>query len=330
MKKIALMILIGSTLFTSCVKNDAVSPENLVVSESVKSALRTAYPDAANITYAEVSPSDLEANFKLKKDEMLVGISKSGSLKYQAKSIEEATLPAIALDYLTMNYPGYTLDRAGEKKDKTGTTVGFVANITHNKLSYHLHFDATGKFVSVVEKKGKQNGKGVKVAQADLPAAIKTYLDATYPAYKFDDAISFSVDGTVKGFGVRITTADNKEIGLMFDGAGVFLRSREGDLGHHSGMGPGHGKGGSGKDGPNGPGRGKDGVSIVKIEKTALPAAAITYLDSKYAGYAFERAGSISLNGVLSQYVVDFKLNNKKYAVIFDTAGVFIKEITKK
>jgi hypothetical protein len=329
MKKIALMILLGSALFTACNKNESVSPDDFEVSESVKSTLRIAFPQATNFTYTEVSPTDLEANFILKKEEMIAGITKSGNLKYQANVVDEATLPAISLDYLTINYTGYTLLRAGEKKDKTGATIGYMANIKHNNLFYHIHFDATGKFVSVVEKKGKHNGQGVKLAEADLPAAIKTYLDTNYPAYKFDDAISFSVDGTIKGYGVRITTADAKEIGLMFDGAGVFLRSREGDLGHHSGMGPGHGKGG-GKGGPNGSGRGKDGVSIVKIEKTALPVAAITYLDTKYAGYTFERAGSITLNGVLSQYVVDFKLANKKYAVIFDLNGAFIKEITKK
>lgn len=326
MKKIILMILIGSMFFTACNKNESISPDDqaIVASETVKSALRVVYLNATNVSYSEVSPTDVEANFSNKKDQLIAGISKAGKILFTAHKITDATLPAIALDYLTATYPSYTLVRAGEKKDKAGVTMGYMADIKHNNLSYHLHFDATGKFLTSVERKGKHNGQGVKVAQVDLPAAIKTYLTTTYPNYTFHDAISFSIDGVVKGYGVRITTSDNKEIGLMFDGAGVFLRSREGDLGHHSGMGPGHGKGGDKG------GKGKDGLSIVKVEKTGLPAAAITYLDTKYAGYSFERAGSISLNGVLSQYVVDFKLNDKKYAVIFDTAGVFIKELTKK
>jgi hypothetical protein len=325
MKKIILMILIGSMFFTACNKNESISPDDqAIVGETVKSALRVAYPEAANVSYSEVSPTDVEANFTNKKDQLIAGISKAGKMLFTAHKISDATLPAIALDYLTATYPSYTLVRAGEKKDKAGATMGYMADIKHNNLSYHLHFDATGKFLTSVERTGKHNGQGVKVAQADLPAVIKTYLTTTYPSYTFTDAISFSVDGVVKGYGVRIITSDTKEIGLMFDGAGVFLRSREGDLGHHSGMGPGHGKGGDKG------GKGKDGVLIAKIEKTGLPAAALTYLDSKYAGYSFERAGSITLNGVLSQYVVDFKLNDKKYAVIFDTSGVFIKELTKK
>ncbi len=326
MKKIILMILVGSMFFTACNKNDSVSPDGqtVAVSETVKSALRVTYPNATNVIYSEVSPTTVEANFTDKKDQLIAGISKVGKILFTAEKITDATLPAISLDYLTATYPGYLLVRAGEKKDKAGVTMGYMADIKHNNLSYHLHFDATGKFLTSVEKKGKHNGQGVKVAQTDLPAVIKTYLTTTYPSYTFTDAISFSVDGVVKGYGVRIITSDNKEVGLMFDGAGVFLRSREGDLGHHSGMGPGHGKGGDKG------GKGKDGVLIAKIEKTGLPAAALTYLDSKYTGYTFERAGSISLNGVLSQYIVDFKLNDKKYAVIFDTAGIFVKELTKK
>ncbi len=331
MKKLILMAILGSIGFVSCVKENAVSPGGQpVVSEAAKSTLRVAYPNASNVTWAEVTPVDLSASFEDKKASLIAGITKTGTLLFTAKSVTAATLPAIALDYLTTNFPGYKLIRAGEKKDKSGVTTGYVADIEFNSLNYDVHFDATGKFLKSEEEKGKHKGEGVKVTEANLPADIKTYLTTNYPNYKFDDAISFTVDNVVKGYGVRITTADNKEIGLMFDGAGLFLRSREGDLGHHSGMGPGHG----GKDGPDGkpdgPGRGKDGVSIVKIEKSALPAAALTYLDAKYMGYSYEQAGSISLNGVLSQYAVDIKLNNKKYAIIFDLAGGFIKELSHK
>jgi hypothetical protein len=335
MKKLIFMALIGSIYLSSCTSNQMVSPgtQAVVVSDAAKSTLKAAYPSATNVTWAEVTKTAVEASFVNKKEDLIIGIEKTGRMLFIAKSVQDATLPAISLDYLTATYPGYKLLRAGEKTDKSGATTGFMADIQVGDLFYHIHFDATGKFLNSEEKKGEHHGIGVQVLQANLPAAIKTYLSATYPGYKFNDAISFTLDAVVKGYGVRITTADNKEIGLMFDGAGVFLRSREGDLGHNSGMGPGHGHdgmGGPGQGGPNGPGRGKDGVSIVKIEKTALPAATLTYLDSKYAGYVFDRAGSISLNGVLSQYVVDIKVGDKKYAVIFDLAGAFIKELAHK
>ena len=330
MKKIMLMILTGSIFLTSCNKS-AVSPDNtsIAASEAVSSALRMAYPNATNVTYTEVSPVAVEATFTNKKEQLIAGISKAGKLLFTAAAITDATLPAIALDYLATTYPGYTLVRAGEKMDKAGVVTGYMADITFNSLNYHIHFDATGKFLTSVERTGKHNGQGVKVAEADLLPAIKTYLTTTYPGYTFDDAISFSVDGTVKGYGVRITTADAKEIGLMFDAAGVFLRSREGDLGHHSGMGPGHGKGG-GKGGPNGPGRGKDGATVVKIDLAAVPAAAKTYLDSKYAGYTLVYAESYAVNAVITKYEVEFTLSGKTYEVYFDAAGVFLSEKVKK
>jgi Putative beta-lactamase-inhibitor-like, PepSY-like len=330
MKKIIFFSLLGLMGLASCTKNSAVSPSQNAVTPAAENALRVAFPNATSITWATVSPTDLQASFKNQNKQLLAGVTKAGKLMYTANSITNATLPAIALDYLATNFAGYKLNRAGEKKDKNGATLGYVADITFNSVDYDVHFDATGKFLSSNEESGKHNGQGVKLSQAELPTAIKTYLDTNYPSYKFDDAISFSINGTVKGYGVRITTADGKEVGLIFDAAGVFLRSREGDLGHHDGMGPGHG-GPGGPDGkPDGPGRGHDGVSIVKIDKTALPAAAIMYLDAHYAGYTFDRAGSISLNGVLSQYVVDITLSTKHYDVIFDTAGVFVKEITHK
>ena len=330
MKKIFFMALIGSIYLTACNKQEAVSP-NVVVSDAAISSLRVAYPTASNITWAEVTPTTVEASFSVKSNDLIAGIEKTGKVLFVANSVENAALPAVSLDYLTQTYPGYTLIRAGEKKDKVGATTGYMADIKVNELYYHIHFDATGKFLTSQEKSGKHSGIGVKVLAADLPVVIKTYLDTTYPGYNFNDAISFTVDTVVKGYGVRITTADAKEIGLMFDGAGVFLRSREGDLGHKSGMGPGYGPGGSGdKGGPNGPGRGKDGLAVVKIEKTAVPATALAYLDANYAGYVFDHAKSFSLNGVLNQYEVEFKVGDKKYEVYFDVKGAFIKEKVKK
>ncbi len=325
MKKIFLMVLAGSIYLTSCKKDEALSPDNqsITVSNSVSSTLRIAFPNASDITYSEVSPIAVVAEFTNKKTEMVAGLLKTGKLLYKGESIEASELPAIALDYLTANYAGYALKRASVKKDDAGLVTGYSTDITHNNLKYHIHFDATGKFLTVVERTGKHNGQGVKIAQADLPAVIKTYLTSNYPNYTFDDAISFSVDNAIKGYGVRITTSDAKEVGLMFDAAGVFLRSREGDLGHHSGKGPGKGKGGDKG------GKGNDGLAVVKIEKSAVPAAALTYLDSKYAGYAFVYAESYSLNTVVQKYEVEFTLNGKTYEVYFDAKGVFLKEKIK-
>jgi hypothetical protein len=326
MKKIFFIAILGTMFLTACNKaTDSVTP-NVEVTEAIKSSLRVAYPAATNVNYTAITLNSVEATFEVKKEQLIAGISSDAKILFTAKSINDATLPAVSLDYLTVNYPGYKLIRAGQKIDKAGAVTGYMADIEHNAKAYHIHFDGTGKFLTSDERNGKHKGKGVKVAQADLPAAIKTYLDTNYPAYKFDDALSFLLDSKNAGYGVRITTADGKEIGLMFDADGAFVRSREGDLGHHSGMGPGHDKG---KDGKGGEGRGKNGATVVKIEKAALPAAILTYIDSKYAGYIYDSAKSFAKDAIVNLYEVEFTLGAKKYEVYFDAKGAFVKEKAK-
>lgn len=317
MKRIAFLFSITALFASSCSNLENFGPkDDNIVNSKIENAIAKAYPDAKTVNYVQVSPKEVEASLISKKDGLLVGVTTSGQITFEARSIENAQLPAVALDYLAANYPGYELIRAGEKKEKDGTvSKGFVANIKHNGMMLHIHFDAAGTFVSVSEKKGKHKGEGKTITAAELPAASTDYLKANFAGYTLVDARSFSKDGVLSGFGVRITTSDNKQVMVHFDATGAFLNSREGELGH-----------GKGDDKGKGVGRGKDGTAHAKIEKSALPAAIISYLDSKYAGYVYKYAKSKSENGVLSQYEVEFTLNGKVYEVYFTAAGAFVKE----
>ncbi len=321
MKKLITMALAAGLFLSACNKTAVDPQDTYTATAAVESALRKQAPDASNVSYTEVSPMAVEATYSLKREDMVAGISKGGKLLYNGPVVEDAQLPAIALDYLAATYPGYELKKAMEKKDKAGVTQGFAANIKHEGKKYHLHFDATGKFIESVEKSGKHYGQGEKITKADLNATTAAYLDATYPGYIFVDGYKFVVDGTVKGYGIRINTADGKEVGLMFDGTGAFLRSREGDLGHG-----GHGMGPKGGNDKNHHGRGNDGVAVVKIEKTDLPATTLSYLDTKYAGYTLKKAAKISQNGTLINYAAEIKLNDKSIHLLFDATGAFVKE----
>lgn len=71
------------------------------------------------------------------------------------------------------------------------------------------------------------------VSQADLPAAIATYLDENYEGYAFQKAYSVSdTSNTVTGYVVVIFN-DDQPLGLEFDAQGNFVsvleqrRSRE-------------------------------------------------------------------------------------------------------
>lgn len=62
------------------------------------------------------------------------------------------------------------------------------------------------------------------IAQADLPAAITTYLDANYAGYTYHKAFAVK-DSTdaITGYVVVIYYND-KAVGVQFDSAGAFVR----------------------------------------------------------------------------------------------------------
>lgn len=318
MKKLAIYCLLMGSALSSCNTLDNFGPKNeVLVNSKVETAIANAYPDAKTVQYVQVAPELLEASLESRKENLFVGVTTAGVITFAATAISNAQLPAVTLDYLAANYAGYELLRAGEKKGKDGVIKGYMADIKHNGLSLHIHFDANGTFEDVKEKKGNHKGELKNITAAELPANSTDYLKSNFADYTFVDGKSFTKDGVLSGYLVKITTAETKQVVVHFDATGAFVNSREGELGH-------------GKGGDKGPkSRGKDGTAHVKIEKTALPAAIITYLDGKYAGYAYKYAKSKSENGVLKEYEVEFTLNGKKYEVTFSPAGEFIKEKIK-
>jgi hypothetical protein len=323
MKKMILMAFIGAFALSSCNRTEDLSPANADVSTSAKESLTSSFPNAKVSAWEIVAPDVAMAEFTVNKNDMVATFANSnGRLIEAGDAITAVDLPAIATDYLKLTYPGYTLVNAGEKKDKAGVVTGYMANIDVAGVKYHIHFDATGKFVDAKEKTGKSKGKGTPVLQADLLPAIKTYLTATYPGYVFKDAISMSKNDVIVGYGVRITTADAKSMNILFDTAGVFVKSREGNVGPN-------GEGHKGKGDKGGPNKGNDGKVETAIAATDLPAAATTYLETTYKGYTLKTAESIAINGVLTGYEANITLSDKNYEVYFDAKGVFVKVKTK-
>ncbi len=318
MKKLAIYCMLLGTILSSCNSLDGFGPKNqTLVNNKVETAIASAYPDAKTVQYVQIAPELLEASLLSRRERLFVGVTTTGLITFAATAIANAELPAAALDYLAANYTGYELLRAGEKKGDGGVIKGYMANIKHNGLFLHIHFDANGTFVELKEKNGKHKGELKNVTAAELPATASDYLKTTFVGYSFVDAKSFTKDAVLSGYLVKITTAESKQVIVHFDATGAFVNSREGELGH-------------GKGGDKGPrSRGKDGTAHVKIEKSALPAAIIAYLDSKYAGYAYKYAKTKSENGVLTEYEVEFTLNGKKYEVYFTPAGEFVKEKIK-
>lgn len=224
-------------------------------------------------------------------------------------TIAFGSLPASVTDYLNTNYAGYTSQKAFAIKDASGTLQGYVAIVTFNGNPVGLKFDASGNFVQVLEQRegrdllGKghheggcfQNRDGRQkdtIAISALPASITSYFATNYAA---DTLVRAS---KTRDSGYIVLSKNNGLFATVFNAAGTFVSRTE--L-------PAH--------------RGKAN----SIEQSALPANALSYLSATYPNYVFNKAFSITVNGVVHGYCVVIEANSTKYAVQFDAAGNFVK-----
>jgi len=123
-----------------------------------------------------------------------------------------ADLPAAITSYITTNYAGATVERAG-----TTDNGNYILHVTiADGTSVGLIFDASGNFVS--ERSHKQV-RGTEVAVASLPAAITDYITATYAGA----TVSKAMQDSQGNYMVAITKADATVVGLAFDANGTFI-----------------------------------------------------------------------------------------------------------
>lgn len=222
--------------------------------------------------------------------------------------VAEASLPSAATDYLSANYAGYTFNKAYAIKSSDLTTTGYVVVIYYNDKPVGLQFDVNGNFVKVLEQreKGDFNGRGWHrggrfdgregkhrdtVALSALPSLVTSYLASNYAG-----------DTLVKAFKNRdsslvVITKNNGLYATIFDVSNVFQSRIQLPA-----------KGGKHQD----------------VAQTALSANVLSYLETTYPNYVFNKAFSVTVGGVLKGYVVILEANNTRYAVAFDVSGNFV------
>ena len=147
-------------------------------------------------------------------------------------------------------------------------------------------------------------GSSETIITADqLPAAVLTYLTTNYAGYTLVEAeqgtnlrnsatyyeVTFTLNGTTKE--------------LHFDMTGAVLASS-------GGGGKGYGGGGSSTE--------------VVITADKLPAAALTYLTTNYAGYSLVQARQGTTTAGAVYYEVKFTLNGRTKQIHFDANGALI------
>lgn len=323
MKTILLIALGGCLMMTGCQPNAGiVTPQTATtttittvanIPTVVTSALITNYPAATAISWSKPSPATYQATFRANstvRGATMANFQSNGQLLYSHGQIDPATLPQAITDYLTTTYTSYSIVNAGSRTDKTtGAVTGYMVDIMANNLTYELRFDASGKFLSVENEDGSDEGTAIAVTA--LPAAITSYITANYAGATVQNARSYMLNGVLSGYEVYVLL-NSVRTELIFDATGKFISARTG------------GKGGDGEHGGGGDGDHK-GSSDVVIAQTALPATITTYLTTNFTGYTFVSAKAEQSGTTVTGYEVRFTLAGKNYEAEFSAAGVLIK-----
>ncbi len=218
-----------------------------------------------------------------------------------ATEIALADLPAAVKSTLA----GYTFKRAILVKDPSGMEVYHI-RIEKLGVPYDLVVDATGKIVKTREV----NTKGpdfTKVELKTLPAGLTAYLNANAAGFTLDYAVAILKDSVVVEYHVGVTIGTVKKE-FHLDASFQLLPNPPG--------------------GPNGgPGHNPPVLNIKELKSTDLPAAVKTYLDTNYAGWAFVKGASASVDNVVKDYHVVIEVATKKYMLEFDGNGAFKKAV---
>ncbi|RXK49903.1 hypothetical protein ESB04_06945 [Aquirufa rosea] len=147
----------------------------------------------------------------------------------------------------------------------------------------------------VVGKSGDIKEAFTRITEAELPAAITTYLKGKYPNYTFIHA-GKKTSGTPVTYRVEIK-ADNTVYSILFDETGAVISTIEGKKGE---------KGGKGM-----------GAAVSQLALTDLPAA----VQSAISGYTFKNAVMrLDANGVAT-YHIHAEKDGKVWDLKIDASG---------
>lgn len=193
--KLGLFLLVSIFTFTACENDNSVSP----LSTDDESALLD-FMFLATADDSTGTDTDRRNGWR-------------GGKKCNITEVEVADLPATITSYITANYTGVTVNRAG-----TLENGNFVVKITKADATHAgLVFDADGVFVS--EKTGKRGSRGTEVAIEDLPATVTAYITANYEGATVKKAIT-NDEGK---FLLIVQKADETYVGVGFEADGTFI-----------------------------------------------------------------------------------------------------------
>ena len=130
--------------------------------------------------------------------------------KCNLTEVATSSLPTSVTTYITGNYAGATVERAG--KTNTGAYIVYLKNADGSTSA--LAFAANGTFV------GASAAPGTSVAIADLPASISSYVTANYAGATIAKAM-LDAEGN---YLLALKKADGSYVGVAFTSEGTFTQ----------------------------------------------------------------------------------------------------------
>ena len=211
--------------------------------------------------------------------------------------LDVSALPATVTSSISTSYAGATIDYVA-----TDDAGNFLVAITQNDQRKALLFNADGTFNKELSLRGGGRGPGkdhghkgmnrdslAKVAVANLPAAITSYITTNYTSATI---VTAAFDAT-RGYLVMITLGTDRKT-LLFGTDGTFTQELV------RGLGKGY----------------------TAIDGSALPAAITTYITTNYAGGTIKVAGK---NSTGQFKVVVQPTSGRIVELLFAADGTFVQ-----
>ncbi|WP_266367315.1 PepSY-like domain-containing protein [Tellurirhabdus rosea] len=242
-----------------------------------------------NQTAVEPETADTAVNSTAR----LAGDTTGFHSKKKLTKIAATELPATVSSYVSTNYSGATIAYAA--KDDSGN---ILVALTQNNERKTLLFNSDGTFNREVarpegRKPGPRGGRDSlqTVAEADLPANIKSYIAATYAGA----TIHLAAKDASRGYFVMITVNNEKKT-LVFNTDGTFKEELVR----------------------------KPKEKFERIDVATLPTAVTEYVSKNYAGSTIEVAGK----NASGQFLVWVKpATGRPVALVFAADGTFVQKL---
>lgn len=123
-------------------------------------------------------------------------------------------LPENILEYIDSNYPNYEIEEA-ELEELCDSTMAYEVELEDGEDDLELFFDLDGNFLY----------SEIEASFSDLPAAVVTALETTYPDYTIDNDEVYILEfanGTIQ-YEVELYGSNNEELEVILSADGSII-----------------------------------------------------------------------------------------------------------